>query len=1057
MVRYGDGRIAVRGSIQAIVVSAFLLSTVVLLAFLTIQTTGTGPDEAGEPPVAQAGDDLVGVLINDTVMLNGTGSTDEEIGLCTWVWESTSHPDIQVSPKNSSTPKFTVTVEETITFLLTLTDPSGQFSTDTVDVMVDINEPPRITIASPAPSGSEGPFYQRSTPIEFTANGTYDPEGRDDQLEYEWTSNVSGQLSNRRYFTTVLTDLGWHRIALEVRDRNGGVARDTMDIKVREDPLPPVARIDVKPMRPDLRYGKAEPITLDASRTTDGNSFDTHDTMNFTWRTDNPTDVVLGYGTVITVSLVEGAHNITLDVVDTDGLTGQEWVHLFSFNSPPEAMIKTVGIKLRNSLPTLNISEAGQFTAAFSSDPDGDVLQYQWDLGDGATTVGETATHSWSTYGNYNIALTVDDRSEENNTDQVTFPISINSIPVAVADQEILVEVGSSFTITANGSYDEDGDPLSYMWDLDGDGGYDSSRFDPTWKFSTEGDHEVRLRVSDGFAFSETTSVVSAIYPNGPPVASILNDLINGEVLVPLSDGRGEVELDATPSIDPDDDTDGNGEINGREENNLTYSWDLDPGEDSDDDGISDNDVDATGKKVKVKVTQSGLSTVILKATDPRGLFGTLEIKLRGNHPPDSLSIRVGPAIKVLTRAQVTFTGSADDDDRADRNKLEYYWDFGDGEKTTSSNFQGKHTYLKKGTYEVELRVSDGLMGTTTRTSIMVVDMETPTVSYPANGSEVSGSISLSGRIRDVKGFEVDKVEVKEGAKDWKLADGTIQWNYLLDTTQHKNGDLDIRIRYTVYDVEDIQTETLISVKVVNTTEGGMDWTLIAIGFVVLVVIMIVLYLLFRRKPRNWDDLLPPPSSPPGPRMPPMVAPGGLPPARVGELPAVQPPKVSNAPSQASPPTDQVQKPKTIRIKCPACSKVFKVTDTGDRPLHMTCKHCGAAGTVDHVPGGDEEQKEQAPPEKAGEEEELIEPVPIVCPSCKNLFELDQVTETAKCPFCGAEGELDESTIALLEEKFGGREEHTLRCPSCAGTFKVKSGDATIICPYCGAKGRASA
>ncbi|MGA1866626.1 MAG: hypothetical protein ACMUFK_04075, partial [Thermoplasmatota archaeon] len=335
--------------------------------------------------------------------------------------------------------------------------------------------------------------------------------------------------------------------------------------------------------------------------------------------------------------------------------------------------------------------------------------------------------------------------------------------------------------------------------------------------------------------------------------------------------------------------------------------------------------------------------------------------------------------------------------------------------------------------------------------------METPAVSYPANGSDVSGKITISGRIRDVKGFEVDKVEVKEGKNDWKEADGTVQWTYEMDTARHSNGELDIRIRYTVNDVEDIQTETVITVRIANDSGGGTDWRPIVIGAIILLVIIVIIIMLFRRKPRNWDDLLPPP--PPGPRMPPMVAPGGLPPARLGALPAAQTPKITDAPGRIAPPVEEKKPQNVIRVKCPACSKVFKVTDTGDRPLHMTCKHCGATGTIDHVPGDDEDRsKESTPSDEKDEEKEVIEPVPIVCPSCQNLFELDQVTETAKCPICGVEGDLDEETVGLLKDRFGDlpEEEFTLRCPSCSGTFKARSSSPSIICPYCGAKGKTS-
>ncbi|MGA1872647.1 MAG: PKD domain-containing protein [Thermoplasmatota archaeon] len=1058
MVRRADGRIENARVMHIYFLSGLLLFLSFWGSLFAVPITGNDTDEAGDPPVADAGDDITGHLLNDVVMLNGSGSSDEEIELCTWEWESTTHPEIVASPENSSTPTFTVTVEETITFQLTLTDPAGQFSIDTVDVIVEANEPPRITIASPSPTGSEGPFYERSRPIEFSANGTSDPEGRDEELTYLWTSNVSGQLSTQRFFTTVIPDLGWHRITLKVDDLNGGSSEEVLDIRIREDPFSPEASIFIRPTRSDLRYGKSELITFDASSTKDANSFDTIDTLNFTWMTDLPADTILGYGPIVQAALIEGVHNITLEVEDTDGLTDRDWIIIESFNSPPEADIRAVDIRLRASVPTLNESEAGEFSASRSSDPDGDELDYGWDFGDGDTAAGEVVTHSWDEFGRYNITLFVDDSSDMNSSGEIGFTISINSIPVAMADQGISVEVGETFSITANGSYDRDNDTLSYRWDFDGDGLFDSSRFDPSWKFNVEGEYEVLVQVSDGFAFSEAVSTVEVVYPNEAPRAALANEMVDGEIIVKLSDDRGEVELDATPSIDPDDDTDGNGEINDREEDNLTYSWDLDPEEDSDDDGIEDNDVDDTGRKVTVKLTQSGLTTVILNVSDPRGLSDSMEIKLRGNHPPDTLSIRVGPSTKVLAGAQVTFTGSADDDDRADRNRLEYYWDFGDGESTSTSNFQSRHTYYDEGTYEVELRVSDGILESTTRTSISVVEMEAPSISYPSEGSEVSGLVTITGRVREVRGFEVDKVEIREGENDWGPAEGTTQWSYDLDTTKHPNGDLALTIRYTVNDAEDIQSEITITVNVANNPEGGVDWFLLIAGGAILLVIFVVLFILFRRKPRNWDDLLPPPTGMPA--MPPVVPPGGLPPAKAGpSLPAAQPPKETDAPKQAEPPKEEKAAPRTIRIKCPACSKVFKVTDTGERPLHMTCKHCGATGSIDHVPGEEEHGEKEADAEKEDQDEEApVEPVPIVCPSCQNLFELEEVAETAKCPICGVEGDLDDDTVELLKERFGGTdEEYTLRCPSCSGTFKVKSGDPSIICPFCGAKGRASA
>jgi glucose/arabinose dehydrogenase len=51
---------------------------------------------------------------------------------------------------------------------------------------------------------------------------------------------------------------------------------------------------------------------------------------------------------------------------------------------------------------------------------------------------------------------------------------------------------------TGSGSFDPDGDALTYAWDLDGDGAYDDSTLaDPSFTYSTAGTFQARLRVTD--------------------------------------------------------------------------------------------------------------------------------------------------------------------------------------------------------------------------------------------------------------------------------------------------------------------------------------------------------------------------------------------------------------------------------------------------------------------------------------------------------------------------------------------------------------------------------
>lgn len=113
-----------------------------------------------------------------------------------------------------------------------------------------------------------------------------------------------------------------------------------------------------------------------------------------------------------------------------------------AWNGSPDAaalrQIKYVG--LANSPPIVNIlpaSAAGpapltiQFTSPGTYDPDNgpSPLQYIWYFGDGATAAGPSASHTYTTNGNYNAVLVVSDGDTE---------VVSASIPVTVGDPPIV-------------------------------------------------------------------------------------------------------------------------------------------------------------------------------------------------------------------------------------------------------------------------------------------------------------------------------------------------------------------------------------------------------------------------------------------------------------------------------------------------------------------------------------------------------------------------------------------------------------------------------------------
>ena len=53
--------------------------------------------------------------------------------------------------------------------------------------------------------------------------------------------------------------------------------------------------------------------------------------------------------------------------------------------------------------------QAVAFGDSGSADPDGTIVSYSWDFGDGATATGPSATHSYASAGSYSARLTVGD------------------------------------------------------------------------------------------------------------------------------------------------------------------------------------------------------------------------------------------------------------------------------------------------------------------------------------------------------------------------------------------------------------------------------------------------------------------------------------------------------------------------------------------------------------------------------------------------------------------------------------------------------------------------
>jgi PKD repeat protein len=178
----------------------------------------------------------------------------------------------------------------------------------------------------------------------------------------------------------------------------------------------------------------------------------------------------------------------------------EHWVALVRFSqvAPSASFVTTVS--------GLNVDLDG----SSSSVDGGAIVEWNWDLGDGATGSGAFFSHAYALAGTYTVTLTVvDDQGASNSISQEVTVTGVNAPPSAnftYDAEDRLVQFEDLST--------DDGPIVNWVWDL-GDGNTSNEQH-PLHSYVADGTYFVTLVVTDNFGL--TSSKSRNVSVAGPPV-----------------------------------------------------------------------------------------------------------------------------------------------------------------------------------------------------------------------------------------------------------------------------------------------------------------------------------------------------------------------------------------------------------------------------------------------------------------------------------------------------------------------------------------------------------
>lgn len=425
---------------------------------------------ANTAPVANAGNGSIITLPVTVSTLDGSASKDADGTITKYQWAQISGP-VTATIASSNTVKTDLsklTAAGNYVFELTITDDKQATATARVTVQVL----PAVNVVPVANAGSNVSIVLPANTTTLDGSASKDPDGS--ITKYQW-AQISGPATasftdNTAAKTTIggLNTAGDYIFELTVTDERQGIAKARVRVQV-------LAAINVAPV---ANTGTGFAITLPTTTASlDGSaSKDTDGTITkYMWvQISGPTQAAISTSTSVKTGLsgltITGSYVFELTVTDDKQASSAARVTVQVLAANNLSPVANAGGNFSINLPVTTVTLDG----SASSDPDGNIIKFQWVQISGPAVVSFTdSTKAKATVaglittGDYVFELTVTDDRQGTAKSLITVQVlaATNVAPVADAGSSLNITLPvTTATLDGSASKDVDGGIIKYQW-----------------------------------------------------------------------------------------------------------------------------------------------------------------------------------------------------------------------------------------------------------------------------------------------------------------------------------------------------------------------------------------------------------------------------------------------------------------------------------------------------------------------------------------------------------------------------------------------------------------